>query len=379
MKMLLASDSYKGSLSTMQVAEQIKVGALRVFPDAQFLSVPVADGGEGTVDTMINCMGGHYEYAEVMGPNGDKINAKFGILEDGKAVIEMAAASGLPLVPLKDRNIMGATTYGTGEMIKAALDHGCTQIYVGIGGSATNDGGVGMAQALGASFTDYRGREVGFGGQALKDIEHIDLSKLDARIKTSDIVIMSDVTNPLCGENGAAAVYGPQKGAGKEQIRQLDQYLDHLADIVVKDLNYDGRRMPGAGAAGGLGMGMVAFLDAKMKSGIEFILDSSGFAEKLLWADLVITGEGSVDGQSVNGKVIDGIARRAKEQNVPVIVVSGSIGYGASAIYQQGIGGIEAAVCRPMSLEEALEQAEDLVADAVERILRAVAVGKQMG
>lgn len=378
MKMLLASDSYKGSLTTMQVAKQIKIGALRVFPEAQFLSVPVADGGEGTVDTMINCLGGHFEYVSVMGPNGGEINAKFGILNNGKAVIEMAAASGLPLVPIKSRNIMQATTYGTGQMIKAALDYGCNQIYVGIGGSATNDGGVGMAQALGASFTDVNGNEIGFGGQVLKEIEHIDLSQLDTRITTTEIVIMSDVTNPLCGENGAAVIYGPQKGANKVQIKQLDQYLGHLADVIVKDLNYEGRLMPGAGAAGGLGLGMVVFLNAKMKSGIEVILDSSDFAEKLDWADLVITGEGSVDGQSINGKVIDGIARRAKEKEVPVIVVSGSIGNGAKVMYDQGIGGIEAAVCRPMSLEEALDKAEDLVADAVERILRAVAIGRQM-
>lgn len=377
-KMLIASDSFKGSLNTIQVAEEIKKGAVRVFPEAEFLSVPVADGGEGTVETMITCLGGHYEYAQVTGPNGNKVIAKYGVLEDGKAVIEMASASGLTLVPENEKDVMKATTYGTGELIKAAMDYGCSEIYIGIGGSATNDGGVGMAQALGTHFYDKDGREVGFGAEALLQICSIDISGLDKRIKNTKIMVMSDVTNPLLGENGAAAIYGPQKGATPEQIKILDKALENLAEKMHEYVGFEGRKMGGAGAAGGLGMGLAGFLGAEIESGIEVILRISEFSKKLDWADLVITGEGKVDGQTACGKAISGIARHAEKKQVPVLVVCGSVGHGVQTIFEYGIGGIEASVCRPMSLEEAMEGSRFLVADAVERMLRAVKVGIQI-
>lgn len=378
MKFLLASDSYKGSLSTLQVAEQIKKGVMKVFPDAEFICVPVADGGEGTVDTMVTNLGGEYRTVEVTAPDGRRIKAQYGLLKNKKVVIEMAAASGLPIVPKENRNVMTATTYGTGEMIRAALSEDCDQIYIGIGGSATNDGGVGMAQALGYSFRDINGCEVGFGGGELKKIVTIDASNVDKRLKDKQIVVMSDVTNPLCGKTGASAIYGPQKGATPDQVKELDEGLKHFARLVKEQMGLDLLDMPGAGAAGGLGAGLVAFTGAKIKSGIETVLEVAGFKEKLDWADIVITGEGKIDSQSVLGKVISGISEMAKEKDVPVIAVSGAIDYGAEVIYEKGVSTMEAAVCKTMLLDEAVKNADILVENAVERVMRAIKIGQKM-
>ena len=378
MKFLLASDSYKGSLSTLQVAEQIKKGVMKVFPDAEFICVPVADGGEGTVDTMVSNLGGEYRTVEVTAPDGRRIKAQYGLLKNKKVVIEMAAASGLPIVPKANRNVMTATTYGTGEMIRAALSEDCDQIYIGIGGSATNDGGVGMAQALGYSFRDINGCEVGFGGGELKKIVTIDASNVDKRLKDKQIVVMSDVTNPLCGKTGASAIYGPQKGATPDQVKELDEGLKHFARLVKEEMGLDLLDMPGAGAAGGLGAGLVAFTGAKIKSGIETVLEVAGFKEKLDWADIVITGEGKIDSQSVLGKVISGISEMAKEKDVPVIAVSGAIDYGAEVIYEKGVSTMEAAVCKTMLLDEAVKNADILVENAVERVMRAIKIGQKM-
>lgn len=378
MKFLLASDSYKGSLSTLQVAEQIKKGVMKVFPDAEFICVPVADGGEGTVDTMVSNLGGEYRTVEVTAPDGRRIKAQYGLLKNKKVVIEMAAASGLPIVPKENRNVMKATTYGTGEMIRAALSEDCDQIYIGIGGSATNDGGVGMAQALGYSFRDINGCEVGFGGGELKKIVTIDASNVDKRLKDKQIVVMSDVTNPLCGKTGASAIYGPQKGATPDQVKELDEGLKHFARLVKEQMGLDLLDMPGAGAAGGLGAGLVAFTGAKIKSGIETVLEVAGFKEKLDWADIVITGEGKIDSQSVLGKVISGISEMAKEKDVPVIAVSGAIDYGAEVIYEKGVSTMEAAVCKTMLLDEAVKNADILVENAVERVMRAIKIGQKM-
>lgn len=378
MKFLLASDSYKGSLSTLQVAEQIKKGVMKVFPDAEFICVPVADGGEGTVDTMVTNLGGEYRTVEVTAPDGRRIKAQYGLLKNKKVVIEMAAASGLPIVPKENRNVMTATTYGTGEMIRAALSEDCDQIYIGIGGSATNDGGVGMAQALGYSFRDINGCEVGFGGGELKKIVTIDASNVDKRLKDKQIVVMSDVINPLCGKTGASAIYGPQKGATPDQVKELDEGLKHFARLVKEQMGLDLLDMPGAGAAGGLGAGLVAFTGAKIKSGIETVLEVAGFKEKLDWADIVITGEGKIDSQSVLGKVISGISEMAKEKDVPVIAVSGAIDYGAEVIYEKGVSTMEAAVCKTMLLDEAVKNADILVENAVERVMRAIKIGQKM-
>ncbi len=378
MKMLLASDSYKGSLTTMQVAEQIKKGVRKVFPEAEFMCVPVADGGEGTVETMVTHLGGEYRTVKVTAPDGSKIDARYGILKNGIAVIEMAAASGLPIIPKEKRNVMTATTYGTGEMIKAALAEECEQIYIGVGGSATNDGGVGMAQALGYSFLDRNGKEVGFGGGELEKIEKIDSSGADPRLKKKKIVVMSDVVNPLCGKSGAAAIYGPQKGASPKQVEELDRGLKHLANLIREQMGINLEELPGAGAAGGLGAGLVAFAGAEIRSGIKTVLELANFREKLDWADLVITGEGKIDSQSVLGKVISGISQMAKEKNIPVIAVSGAIEYGAEVIYDKGVSTMEAAVCKTMQLDEAVRNADTLVENAVERVMRAVRIGQKI-
>ncbi len=376
MKILIASDSFKGSLSSTQVARNISEGILRVFPDAEIKYISVADGGEGTVEAVISSIGGKIINTPAMGPDGKIFDSFFGILEDGSAVIEMAAASGLPLVPELERDIMKATTYGTGQLLKAAMDHGCRRIYIGVGGSATNDGGIGMAQALGISFADEKGEEIGYGGGLLERIEKIDLSNADERLSGTEIIVMSDVTNPLCGPFGASAVYGPQKGASPEQVELLDKGLSHLAKIIEEELYIDIRNRKGAGAAGGLGGGLVAFTGASIRSGIDAVLNMSGFEEKAEWADLIITGEGRIDFQSAYGKVISGIAQRAEKYNVPVAAIAGSLSEGSQEVYKIGISCIEAAVCRPMPLQEAMgEKAGELVSDAAERLMRNIKAG----
>ena len=378
MKILIASDSYKGSLGTLQVAEAIKKGVLRVYADAKMQEMAMADGGEGTVEVLVKNLGGNLAYEMVAGPNGKEIAAHYGILPGNCAIIEMAAASGLPLVAEEERDIMRATTYGTGQLILAALDRGCRKIYIGIGGSATNDAGVGMAQALGVSFKDKKNKEVGFGGQSLTDIEGIDISGIDTRIQETEIVVMCDVTNPLCGKNGAAMVYGPQKGASEEQIEVLDQGLFHLSEVIERAGLPGIREIPGAGAAGGLGGGLVAFAGAKMESGITAILEICNFEEKMKWADLIITGEGKLDRQSMNGKVVSGILARAKEKGVPVIAVCGSVEEEARQFFDMGLGGMESTIFRPMDLAEAMENSSAYITDAVERIMRAVKTGQEI-
>lgn len=378
MKILIASDSYKGSLSTVEVAEQIQKGALKAFSDMEFEILPIADGGEGTVHALISSLGGKYERIYVHAPNGEMTEAIYGILENGTAVLEMAQASGLTLVPGEQRDIMKASTYGTGELIKAALDRGCRKICIGIGGSATNDAGIGMAQALGASFKDKKGKEVCSGGGFLKDIEKIDLSGMDARLGETEITVMCDVTNPLYGSNGAASIYGPQKGATKEMIRELDAGMEHLADLVAEQLQTDIRWEKGTGAAGGLGWGLVIFTGARLKRGIEAILDISNFDEKVQWADIVVTGEGQIDHQSVCGKVIDGISRRAVMYGKPVIAIAGSIADNAAGVYQVGVKSMEACVCRPMNIGQAMENSETYLEKAAERIFRSIRLGMEL-
>lgn len=378
MNILIASDSYKGSLSTIEVAENISKGVLKVIEDVNLIQIPVADGGEGTVDAMVNGLGGHFEYCDVIGPMEDTVRAKYGILNDGKAVIEMAEASGITLIKEEELEILKATTYGTGQLIKEALNKGCRKIYIGIGGSATNDGGVGMAQALGARFRDEFDREVAYGGGILSSIHYIDLSEMDSRLKDTELIVVSDVSNPVCGPTGAAAIYGPQKGATALQIQILDDGLKNLADVIKKDLNLDVINMVGGGAAGGLGMGLVAFTGAKLVSGIEAVLEAVEFDEKLKWADLVITGEGRIDGQSVNGKVPTGIAKRASVYGVPVIAIVGSIGANAEKVYQYYIETMESCVSAPCSLEDAIKNAETNLVNAAERVVRSIVLGMKL-
>lgn len=376
MKIVIASDSYKGSLDSLQVNEAMRKGILRVFEDAEIICIPIADGGEGTVDAVMTCCGGSYCYEMVTGPDGREVIARYGILPDKSAVIEMAAASGLPLVQdVTPDTVMNSTTYGTGQLIASALDKGCRKIYIGIGGSATNDGGIGMLQALGVSFLDADNREVGFGGKYLDKIARIDISNLDPRIRETELVVMSDVTNPLCGENGAAVVYGPQKGATEEEIAILDKGLAQFAELICQMNLPDIRNLPGAGAAGGLGGGLVSFLGAEIRPGIKAILEIADFEKSVQWADLILSGEGRIDGQSANGKVVSGIAEIAGKYNVPVIAICGSVEKDAREIFEKGISGMEAAVCRPVTLEKAMEEAEQNVIDAAERVMQMVKAG----
>lgn len=384
MHILVAPDSFKGSLTSIQVASSIEKGILEVYPHATVTLLPMADGGEGTVDALLSAaggqhrnsaVGGHRHVATVQGPLGRPVEAHYGVLPNGTAVIEMAAASGLPLLSADERNVQAASTYGTGQLLKQALDAGSTRIIMGLGGSATNDGGAGAAAALGARFLDSNGNDLPPGGAALKDLATIDTSGLDARLATVEITLASDVDNPLCGQNGASAVFGPQKGASPKEVRLLDEALAHFSNVVKEQLGLDLADIPGAGAAGGLGYGMMAFCNAEISSGVDLILDALDMEEILKDVDLVITGEAKIDAQTLAGKVPVGVGRRAQAQGVPVIAIVGSIGKGAEQVYQCGVDAIISAAIGPMKLEEMMENASILVQDAAERAMRLVAVG----
>jgi len=371
MKIVIAPDSFKGNLTALEVANAIKEGIKRVLPEAEIDEVPMADGGEGTVQALVDATGGQIITEEVCDPLGNQIQADFGILGDGKtAVIEMAAASGLPLVPDDKHNPMLTTTYGTGELIRAAFGRGCRKLIVGIGGSATVDGGAGMAQALGARLLDKDGNEVPRCGGGLEHLDRIDVSQLDSRIAEATTVVACDVDNPLVGPRGGPEVYGPQKGATPKMVRKLDKYLDRYADIIKRDLGADVKEEPGAGAAGGLGAGLMAFLNAELKSGIDIVIDASGLERHLKDADLVITGEGMIDSQTIYGKTPIGVARAAKKFGLPVIGIGGGISDDASVVYENGIDALMSTVSYPMSLETAIERARDDLAGAAERAIR---------
>lgn len=371
MKIVIAPDSFKGSLTALEVADAIKEGVKRVMPDAEIDEVPMADGGEGTVQALVDATDGQIITEEVCDPLGNQIQADFGILGDGEtAVIEMASASGLPLVPEDKRNPMFTTTYGTGQLIEAALERGCRTLIVGIGGSATVDGGAGMAQALGARLLDKDGNEIPHGGGGVEHLDRIDVSRLDPRIAEATTVVACDVDNPLVGPGGGVEVYGPQKGATPEMVEKLDVYLGRYADIIKRDMGADVKETPGAGAAGGLGAGLMAFLNAELKSGIDIVIDASGLERHLKGADLVITGEGMIDSQTIYGKTPIGVAKAAKKFHIPVIAMGGGISDDASVVYEHGIDALMSIVSYPMSLEAAMKNAHNLLADASERALR---------
>jgi len=365
MKIVVAPDSFKGSLSSVRAADAIEKGiqgaAQYYNKPVEVIKVPMADGGEGTVEAIMTVNKGEIINTRVLDPLGREIDSFFGILPDNTAVIEMAAASGINLLSEQERNPMKTTSYGTGQLIKKALDCGCKRIIVGIGGSATNDGGVGMAQALGVSFLDKEGNQIGFGGGELSKIDRIDVTSLDSRIKDTVIIVASDVKNPLCGPNGASSVYGPQKGATHEMVKVLDRNLKHLAEVIRKQLEVDVLDVPGSGAAGGLGAGLIAFLGARFYLGIKLVMELVQFEEKIKMADLVITGEGSTDYQTLFGKVPFGIAKIAKQYNKPVLCISGSLGKGYEQLYSEGIDAFFSIVNRPMSLEEAMNNAATLL------------------
>ena len=376
MKILIAPDSYKGSLTALEVATAIEEGIRRVFPQAEVRKVPMADGGEGTVQSLIDATGGEIVKKEVIGPLGGEVMAFYGILGNKKtAVVEMAAASGLPLVPPEKRDPSRTTTYGTGELIKDALEKGCRNFIVGIGGSATTDGGAGMAQALGAKLLDKEGREIGFGGGNLIKLDRIDVSNLDGEIRESTVTVASDVENPLCGEQGAARVYSPQKGATPEMVEELERALEHFAKIILHDLGKDVRDVPGAGAAGGLGAGLIAFLGAELRAGIDIVMETVQLEKKLSDVDLVITGEGKMDKQTIYGKTPFGVAKLAKKYKKPVMGICGTLGEGAEVLYEHGFHAILPNLKAPMSLEQAMKETRQLTVEAAERAMRILKIG----
>lgn len=380
MNIVIATDSFKGSASSLEVAGFIEKGIRRVTPGANIVKLPLADGGEGTVEALTSTLEGRYVEREVTGPLGEKVKAKFGIINDRIAVIEMAEASGLTLIKEEDKNPFITTTYGTGELIKAALDFDVKEILIGIGGSATNDGGVGMAQALGGSFKDADNLEIPFGARALEKIQYIDLAGLDKRLDHTKITVLSDVTNPLCGENGASFVYGPQKGASSsEEIQELDSLLRSYGEKLEEKLGRTFIDVVGSGAAGGLGAGLMAFCNAEVNSGIEKILEIIRLREYVESADLVITGEGKMDFQSVQGKAPIGVAKIANAFKVPVVAVVGSEGDQANQVYKHGIDLVIDIINKPMKIQEAMKNVEKLTEDAGEKVMRAYLLRKFLG
>lgn len=374
MNIIIACDSFKGSLSSQDVASAISSGLLRADPDLHLTRIPIADGGEGTVEAYLAAVGGQRHTCTVSGPLGEPVEADYAVLPDGTAVIEMAQASGLPLLSGRKPDPLRAGTYGTGQLIRDALDSGCCSFLIGIGGSATTDGGAGMLQALGARFLDREGNPLSPGGGELLRLDRIDLSGFDPRLAGCSVRIASDVVNPLCGPQGAAAIYGPQKGASPREVELLDAALAHYADVIVRCTGQDVRNRPGAGAAGGLGAGLMAFCGAVPGSGIDAMLDAVGFDRLLAGADLVITGEGRIDGQSASGKVPVGVARRAKAHraDLPVFALVGGIGPGARAVYGLGIDSILSTAPDALLLSQAMERAAELLEDTAERLMRII-------
>ena len=371
MKIVIAPDSFKENLSASEVSEAVAAGVKDVLPDAEVLCVPMADGGEGTVEAMVDATGGAFVDCDVTAPLGEVTRARFGILGDGKtAVIEMASASGLPLVPPEKRNPLVTTTFGTGELIQTALDRGVRKILIGIGGSATVDGGAGMAQALGVKLMDAEGSEIPRGGGGLARLDRIDVSSRDARVDATVVEVACDVDNPLTGKTGAAHVYGPQKGATPEQVPVLDAALANFAEVIARDLKVEVATLPGSGAAGGLGAGLVAFLGATLRGGIDMVVEAVGLDAKLADADLVITGEGRMDRQSAFGKTPVGVAAAAKQHGIPVVAVVGAVGDGADEVLTRGIDAVFSIHTGPMTLEEAFARSPELLRRAAAHVVR---------
>ena len=379
MKIVIAPQAFKGSLSALNVANAGQKGVRRIFHDAQILACPVADGGDGTLETLVESSGGKIMETNVADPTGKPIVAQWGAMGDGNtAVIEMARTSGLALLTLEERDPLNATTYGLGEIIVSALNKGFRKFIVGIGGSATNDAGAGMAQALGIKLMDREGRNLVFGGAALQNLSVIDTSSIDQRVLESNFQIACDVNNPLTGPEGAAAVYGPQKGATEENVRQLDSALGVFAEVAKRDLGKDISNLEGAGAAGGLGAGMIAFVEGHLRAGVDIVLDTVNLAEKLESADLVITGEGSIDFQTVYNKAPIGVARMAKARGIPTIGISGMLGKNYQIVHNHGIDAALSIANGPISLEESLQNAPSLISEAVEESLRLISVGMKL-
>lgn len=374
-RVVVAPNALKGSLGAPEAAEALRDGWRKVFPDAEYRLVPVSDGGDGFVESLVAATGGEVRQAAVTGPLGRRVTAAWGILGDGRtAVIEMALASGLVLVPLAERNPERTTTHGTGELIKAALDAGCTTIMVGIGGSATNDGGIGMARALGARFLTADGEELPGYGADLYRLARLDLSHLDPRLSGVTVRVACDVDNPLTGPKGAAAVYGPQKGADPEMVARLDAGLANLAELIRRELGKDIEHLPGAGAAGGLGGGLVAFLGATLARGIELMIDATRLEDAVRGADLVLTAEGQIDSQTLHGKAPYGVAQVAHRYGVPVIAFAGRLA-DVELLVPDHFDALVGLVPGPQSLSEAMAAARDNARTAAARAAQLVALG----
>ncbi|WP_162047151.1 glycerate kinase [Vibrio taketomensis] len=375
MKIVIAPDSYKESLSAMDVAIAIEQGFKQILPNAEYVKLPMADGGEGTVQSLVDATGGDIIEHVVTGPLGQTVTGFYGLLGDGKtAIIEMAAASGLHLVEPEKRNPMITTTFGTGELILAALDKGVEHIIVGIGGSATNDGGLGMAQALGIRLLDETGESLGFGGGELAKLHTIDMLAIDPRLAKIRLEVACDVNNPLCGEKGASQVFGPQKGATPQMVAQLDSNLAHYAEVIKQQLGHDVLNRPGAGAAGGLGAALMGLFNAELRPGIEIVMDAVNLLDVVADADLVITGEGRIDSQTIHGKTPIGVARTAKKHHVPVIGIAGSLTHDCGVVHEHGIDAVFSVVNGAIDLPTALSQA----AQNIELTARNVAATLQM-
>lgn len=371
MKIVIAPDSFKGSLDARDVADCIENGIRRVYDNIEIVKVPMADGGEGTV----HCLCTKIEKVTVNDPLMRKIESFYGIMDDGRtAVIEMAAASGLPLLSAEERNPCKTTTYGTGELVQHALDKGCRRFIIGIGGSSTNDAGTGMLKALGVKFIDEQGKELEAGGASLTNLNTIDISNIDYRVKECEFIVACDVDNPLCGERGASAIFGPQKGATEEMVYILDKALNQFAYVVRRDFQIEIENTAGSGAAGGLGAGMLAFMDAKLRKGIDIVIENTKLEEKMKGANLVFTGEGMIDYQTQYGKTPYGVAQIAGKHNIPVIGIAGGLGKNAEAMYKKGFASLFSIVNKPMELQTAIDNARELIEDTAERVARVIAL-----
>ena len=378
MKFVLAPDSFKESMTASEVCQSMKKGIKKAIPDAEVVSVPMADGGEGTTDSLIDATNGQKHFLNVTDPLGKKVNAYYGILGDQKtAIIEMAQASGLTYVDKNNRTpetIMKTTTYGTGELINDALKHNVNKIIIGLGGSSTNDGGAGMAQAIGVKFFDQNNHEITkkLGGGDLNQIAKIDLSAINSRLKDVQVLIASDVTNPLTGQNGASAVFGPQKGADAQAVKKLDQNLSHYAALIQQTCKKDVATIPGSGAAGGLGAGLLAFTNATIHHGVELIAHETHLADKIKGADFVFTGEGGTDFQTKFGKTPYGVAQIAKKDNIPAISLAGYLGEGIEQLYDEGFTAIFGILDKAEDIRQALKDGPKNIERTTENIVRLI-------
>ncbi|MHC5250396.1 glycerate kinase family protein [Enterococcus sp. LJL90] len=376
LKIVLAPDSFKESMSAKEVCEAMEVGIKRILMDVEIIHVPMADGGEGTVDALVDATDGKRIEVSVSGPfSEEKVTTYFGILGDQKtAVIEMAKANGIELIAPAARNPLKTSTYGTGELILAAVEHGVEKIIIGIGGSVTNDGGAGMAAALGVKFLNQENQEIPLGGGALNQLAHIDISGINPRLKEIEILIASDVTNPLTGEAGASTVFGPQKGATDKMVRLLDQNLAHYAQVIRQDLGIEIEHIPGAGAAGGLGAGLLAFTNSKLRSGIDLVTEVTGLEEYIKTADFVFTGEGGMDYQTKFGKAPYGVAKVGKKYHKPVFACAGYIGENVEVLYDEGMTAIFSILPKVTTLGDALLTGKENLARTTENVARVLAL-----